>query len=51
MRRIARLFVIGVSAFLSISAVPAIGHDMPSAVLLAERLSSDIKVVMYMTPW
>jgi len=51
MRRFVLLFVIGVSAFFTVPDVKAIGHDQPSAILLAERQNSDIRVVMYMTPW
>jgi len=51
MRRFALFFVTGISVFLSVPDVPAIGHDRPSAVFLAERQNSDIRVVMYMTPW
>lgn len=51
MKRFALLFVTGISAFLPVSDVPALGHDLPSAILLAERQNSDIRVVMYMTPW
>ena len=51
MRRFALLFVTGISAFLSVPDAPAIGQERPSALLLAERQNSDVRVVMYMTPW
>lgn len=52
MRRFTLLFVAGVSAFLSVPVMAAMGqHEKPSALLLAERQNSDIRVVMYMTPW
>jgi hypothetical protein len=44
-------FVIGISTFCSLTDLPARANDQPSAVLLAERQNSDIRVVMYMTPW
>jgi hypothetical protein len=51
MRRFALFFVTAISVLLSLTDLPALGHDQPSAVLLTERQSSDIRVVMYMTPW
>jgi len=51
MRRFILLFVTGISAFLSVPDAPAIGQERPSALLLAERQNSDVRVVMYMTPW
>ncbi len=51
MRRFTLCFVAVTSSFLLTPDMAARGHDKPSAVLLTERQNSDIRVVMYMTPW
>ena len=51
MTRFALFFIAGISVFLSVPHVLAIGHEQQATVLLAERQNSDIRVVMYMTPW
>ena len=51
MIRIALVFIAFMSVMISLPSGPAMGQGLQDRVLLAERQNSDIRVVMYMTPW
>jgi hypothetical protein len=51
MRRIVLISMACVSAMLALSPALAVGDRLPEVIFLADRQNSDVRVVMYMTPW
>jgi hypothetical protein len=51
MRRSVLILAAGISMMLALPDGPATGERLRGAMLLTDRQSSDVRVVMYMTPW
>ena len=51
MRRCMLTAVAGVFTMLALPDGPAAGENIPGTIFLADRQNSEIRVVMYMTPW